>query len=460
MIRRTLAAAAIALLGLLFQAQLVKTPRIGGDQLLYLGLASALHETGRFEDAAPAAARPGGRPPQITVAPLYPALLALVMTVDARLAATARCWAAAQPDCPGTPRDLGLLQPIQFALAVLCLLILWRAAAAVTRSEAVAWVALVVAAFGCYEYAGFARAALTETLAALLALAFSYHLYRAVDGGGRGHAAAAGIALGLAGLTRPQFVYLAYAVAALVAAAALVARRRVGTPLLAKGAVLSLACAAVLLPWLLRNWLVIGSFELTHGYGARALSHRLAFDGMSLADYVAGWVCFLPDFGASAARALDWGASCHRLGLGGGADTFYAIGSDITYPETMAAAGGPAHHMRYLILHGILGDLPRYAAVTLLLAWRGLWVGKYFSVICAPLLAAALLRGLRRRENALLLFAAPALFLLLLQAAVSISIPRYNIYLIPAMSIAAALAFHGIAQWILGRWTARAKQAA
>lgn len=451
-ILRLFIAVFVVVSGLLFQAHITKPGQIAADQLLYLSIASDIVETGRFTDGITAGVMPRERRAGMMVAPLYPAFLAVLMVVDPKLAATARCWSVWQLNkdtiCPNASIDLGLLMPAQFALAAICLLTLWRAAAAVTRSEPVAWIALTAAAFGCYEYAAFARWALTENLAAALICAFSLHLFLAIKGGTWRFALVAGIELGLASLTRPQFIYLGYAIAFVLVGAALAAAAaaawRSTRWVIANGALLCAGCAAIVLPWLIRNAIVMGSFDLTQGYGPMSLTQRLAFDDIRGDEYVAAWIYFLPDFGPSIASLLFSPASYHRLSLNQAPDTFFAMGSTVVFPQTLAAAGGPAHHMHYLIQHSILSDLPKYAAVTLLLAWRGIWVGKYFSIVCVPLLAKSILQGLFGRNNDLLVFSAPALLLLVFQAAVSVSISRYNIFLIPSMSIAAGLAFHRI----------------
>lgn len=451
--RATLVAILVAVAGLLVQASITRPGPIAADQLAYLSIASDLAETGRFTNGNDdASLAPADRPPGMMVTPLYPAFIAAVLMVDPKLAATARClstWhTGSGVDCPSGQSGLGILVPLQFGLAVVTLLLLWRTAATIARSERVAWIALVVAAFGCYEYAIFARLALTENLAAPLLCAFSLHLCLTVRDRRWGYALAAGIELGLASLTRPQFIYLAYVGAFLVVAGSALALATGRWPayrrLAAQTGIVCLCCAAIVLPWMLRDAVVLGNFELTQGYGPAALAHRVAYNDMRLDEFVAGWIYFLPDFGHSWARALFPATSYHRLGLDEAPDTFYMIGGHVLLPQVAAAAGSAANQLSYLLHHYVLAHPLKHAAVTLLMAWRGLWVGKYFSVVCVPLLAGALVSGAFRRSNDLLMLSLPGLFLLFFQAAVSVSMPRYNIFLIPSMSLAAAMRFHAI----------------
>ena len=80
-----------------------------------------------------------------------------------------------------------------------------------------------------------------------------------------------------------------------------------------------------------------------------------------------------------------------------------------------------------------------HALTTLSLAWRGLWIGRYWGigmVLLAPFgLAAARRAG---RLTPLLLYAAPAWIMLLVHAGASVNQERYNLALMLGGAIAAA----------------------
>jgi hypothetical protein len=88
----------------------------------------------------------------------------------------------------------------------------------------------------------------------------------------------------------------------------------------------------------------------------------------------------------------------------------------------------------------------------LLLAWRGLWIGRYFSVVTVPMLFWRLARVKDPRWPALATVAAPPLFVLCLYAAVSVDAARYNIILEPVMAIAAGQVFNGWAMQLRRRF--------
>jgi hypothetical protein len=435
---RAIGMLAIALLGLWFQSYYVKPFPVAADSRNYAAIADGILATGRFSDGVWSDAPPPERPSGMHIAPLYPGFVALVAAIDPALRSTIACASASATLANiGCPSDLGSLASIQLAIAVFTLLLLWWAALRVTGSESVAWGALAIASFGSYEYVGFARGILTENLVCPLFLGYSICQYLALKRARLHLAIAAGVLLGLTALTRPSFLYLGYVTAllGLILLALGPAWRKAGVICLAIGLVASLT----VLPWMLRNLVVLGAFDLSRGYSGVILSERVSYDAMTWREYLAGWIYFLPDFGDTLARRLFDAADFVRLGWDDKPTSFYSVAHAELGPQSLIAAGGAAHQVGYLISHYVLPDLPKYSAVTLLLMWRGLWVSKYFGLFCTPMLVGRLIGDLRRRHYDLALFAAPSIFMLGLHAALSVNIARYNVGLIPAMSMAAAL---------------------
>ncbi|MGH7014003.1 MAG: hypothetical protein ACREEL_07595 [Stellaceae bacterium] len=443
-----LAALLIAAAGLTLRGELMKhLAPAGGDAPRYLRVASDLVVTGRYTDGLGNPDR-AKRPPGMFMAPLYPAFVAAVIPFSPQLAATAACYAEGNSPCP---EMLGPLIPLQFVVAAITLLLLWRLAATTTESEATGWIALVLAAFGSYEFASAALTAVTENLTLCLFTASQLALVAAARRDDRRLALLAGLFLGLTALTRPAFAYAAYAVLVVTLIGWLIPTlRRRHRPMLGLGAAMTAGAALALVPWMTRNALELGVFNLTQGYGGKILAQRVAYDAMSWHEYLAGWFYYLPDFGTSLARALfppDWYA---RLGWNPG--SYYDYSVRTLDPQTAAAAGGAQHQIGYLIRHYVLPDLPKFAAVTALLAWRGLWIGKYFGFIAFPLFVAAVAAApLRRRAGRLLLLSLPALFMLAFQAAISVSMNRYNIDLSASFAIGAAVCFAALYERIAGR---------
>lgn len=452
-----LAAILIVAAGLAFRGTLMKHfVSAGGDAPRYLRVASDLAATGRYTDGIGDPDR-AKRPPGMFVAPLYPAFVAAVIPFSPTLARTAACLADGKSSCPDA---LGPLIPLQFVIAAINLLLLWRLAAAATESETIGWIALVLAAFGCYEFAAAALNAVTENLSLCLFTASQLALVAAARRNDGRLGLLAGLFLGLAALTRPAFAYAAYAIvtASLIGWAIPACRARFRATIRV-GIAMAIGAGLAIVPWMVRNAVEIGVFNVTMGYGGEILAQRVAYDAMSWHEYLAGWFFYLPDFGTSLARALfppDWYA---RLGWDPG--SYYDYGINTLSAHTAAAAGGVQHQIAYLVRHYILADLPKFTAVSLLLAWRGLWIGKYFGFVTFPLFVAALAAPrLRRRAGRLLFLSLPALFMLAFQAAVSVSMNRYNIDLSASFAIGAAVCFAALYERATGRTGALAKAAA
>jgi hypothetical protein len=78
-----------------------------------------------------------------------------------------------------------------------------------------------------------------------------------------------------------------------------------------------------------------------------------------------------------------------------------------------------------------------------------MWAGWIVSLVLIPLFACASVRAIRQREPVLLLYAAPAIIMLGLHAAVASHYTRYNLILIGPSAIAAA--------WIISAWLPHAR---
>jgi hypothetical protein len=85
----------------------------------------------------------------------------------------------------------------------------------------------------------------------------------------------------------------------------------------------------------------------------------------------------------------------------------------------------------------------RYLLVGLPLAWCGMWVGGVLGLALVPLFAWASIEAVRRSKPLFLLYAAPAVAMLGLHAAVANHYTRYNLILIGPFAAGAA--------WIMAR---------
>ncbi len=400
------------------------------DQPLYLGIASDLLQTGVYTNGRWGEA---GKPGAYT-APLYPAFVAGVAALDGRLARSAACVRTAPwRDLAACGGALGWLVPLQVALLAGTLALIWASARAVGGTRGAAWCALLAAGLGTTEYAVYARTAMTEALSLPLAALSGLLLVWLVRRPRLGLAAALGAALGLLTLTRPEYLYLAAAIGVTGLAISLW-RRRLGLVMAAS----CLVAGVVIAPWSLRNATLFGTAAPTSGYAGFILAQRMAYEAMTPGEWTAQWVYSLPGFGPAAAR-LAFPDAVARLGWQERPDTFYMVGNTTAVQELVQNAPNPGDQVGYLLRRYVWPHPLRFAAVTLVMAWKSLWVRKYFSLVAAPFLAVMLWRAVRRGDTRHLAFLLPPLFIVALHAATTVATPRYSLMLVPAYAVAFGL---------------------
>ena len=402
------------------------------DARVYARLALGLSEHGvfgRYRDADHAPA------PAMDVAPLYPWFVAQLLKHDAPLRDSLRCAVMHRAgDAAPCPQAFDALVRVQIALLVVTLTLLWATAYVWSGRLLVAWAAWLVAlAAGIVPEYG--PVVLTEALTLPLGGVFTLALALLLKQRGAVWCLLiAGFALGLLALTRPSFWYLLLATLALgVVLLPLRRTRHYAFALL----LLGVMAGAVTTPWLVRNQLQFERLALSGGdYGGRSLLQRLAYNDMNWTEFGAAFIYWLPDWGDTLAKSILPPAAYVRLGWDD-PRAFYRQG--VARMRADMRAGVVKSEVDTLLRKEVLAHPIRHARATLALAWRGIFIGKTWGFVgwlCAGLL---LWRGWRRHEFGFLLLCLPALFLCLFQAAVSVSIPRYNLLLLPILSLAMGL---------------------
>jgi hypothetical protein len=374
------------------------------DQPFYIGIADDIVRHGRFTDGefgGPAHA------PGMRFAPLYPMLLAGFAAADPRLARSFDCVAAKRVCGDGAWG----VRTLQFGMLAGSYWLIWDIAVVLDLGAGLAFAALGIALLTAPLLLQSVNYLMTEIPSLVLSTSFAACLVRVVRGRG-GWVVPAGLALGAAILVRPAFLYLGYGLV-------LVGFWRV-----------ALTAGIVILPWIVRNEIVLGRGQLTFGYAGHTLAQRIAFDSMTWRDYAWSFVCWLPDGNGIG------GTACRRFGWNDLPDTFYAIGMREMVPLTLRAAGGVGNHLHWLVTHELARDPMWHLATTLPLALRGVWVDHYWGLVLAPACAWMLWR----RERGFLALALPALFMLGFNACFAVNQVRYNLMLIPPLSVAGAAA--------------------
>lgn len=406
------------------------------DELHYLAHAQSLHATGVFGLASPRepVAAPGAR-----VAPALPGVIAALMALDPTLARAVQC--AVLGPCPegarGSFRSLKLFNLAWLAGALAGLFYLLAGLA----GGPTAWltVGLVLLSGRPWYYADhFLTEGLYAPLMWLFCACFAIAWYRRQTK----LAVLASVLLAVAALTRPSLFYLPLFLAPLVVLLELRPGRFERAWLGKHVACLVLPFALVTAPWLLRNYVLFERAAVTVGYGEYPLSSRVSYNSMTAREYRAGWIYWLPDFGDSLARELFPREDYTRLDFGDPQGFIGTVRSQLR--ERMRRE---PHPTRWLLREKVLGDWITHLKVTLLLAWRGAFVAKYFGLVGVVAMAAVLLwprpSGPWRCYRAIAL---PPLVLLLFHAAISVNVARYNVSLLLPMAMAMAMLLVAVAR--------------
>jgi 4-amino-4-deoxy-L-arabinose transferase-like glycosyltransferase len=421
------------------------------DQTFYIGIAYDLRHAGRFTNGFVFADEGPGRErgPGMRFAPLYPAFAAAVAAWDAPFANSIDCIVQTEGKDASCPEKAGLMRLAQCAFLITFFWLVWWIAGEVLNSPRGAWIALGLALLSAPQLFRFVNYVMTEITALVMLAAAIASAVAAVRGRPMVWLFAAGVFLGLTALTRPAFLYLAFA--AVLVGFGLVACRR---PRLAKAGLLLafvIGAGAAVLPWVARNAIVLGKPALSHGYASHTLVQRIAYNQMSWTEYGLFFVCELPD-GRGLARLLSGPGACNRFSWQPTQkDAFNTIGNTTLMAETVTAAGGWSNHLSYLVSNYILRDPIKHMLVTIPFTLAGAWVNHYWGLVLGIACLVLTVRALREGHTRLLVVTLPAWFMLIFHAAVAVNQPRYNLILILPYSIAGA--------WLIDAAVARARLA-
>jgi hypothetical protein len=412
------------------------------DQGFYVTIAYDLDKHGVFSNGPFAkvdstVARP---PPGMFFGPLYPTLVLAAMKLDPRFAAAVQCAVEAdrghhdQASCEAYALPMRLLNAFLLALGLIA--VAGAAEIIVGRKSAFLVAGLAALAAAATE-SGIFSYVMTESAIFALYSVFAVQMLLAWKTGQTRHFIFAGGLLGLLCLTKPSFVLLFPVIAALSLLwgyrLAKAAPPHTGARVLAFG----LAFAIVLGAWAARNAISVGKFALTEEYGAVALIERFAYDDMTLREALQAFPYCLPGVGDLAFDRVYGTDSMHRF-------VYHTPGSFFHVGRGQRETLVRQHERLDPIIGGIAREEMRarwwrYLLTTLPLAWCGMWAGWLVSLILIPAFVIACVRAFVTRQPLLLLYAAPALTMLALHAAVGNHYTRYNLILIGPYAAGLAL---------------------
>jgi len=403
-----------------------------------IDIAATLLDHGVYADGFVANTTPT---PGRSIAPGYPAVIAALARLDGRLATGIRCLAAERAACRMHGPLLSLIV-LQALMGITALGLAHFIAHRLSGSAEIAGLATLLL-FVMGDFGKFARLVMPQLLVMVLAVAFCALLLVARTRRSMLAFAIGGVTAGILGL-----VDVYYAALALLAPIALIVGERwreqpdfrhaaAGAAMLAIGAV------GVLGPWMGRNVLLFGDAALTQGPETVLLAQRFAYNALSGGELLAGVVCWIPGIGEALSGLVVPAETARKFGL-------YYPGSLLHEGERILAAARAAGADRdpfwWLLQTHALGDPLRYAASSLLLAWRGLSASDSLLVVWGVMVVPRLLSRLSAARGLapFLLVAGPFAGLVVVQALLTPNLPWMNLPILFIYALAIAESAGGL----------------
>jgi 4-amino-4-deoxy-L-arabinose transferase-like glycosyltransferase len=412
------------------------------DQIFYVTIAYDLDRYGVFSNGLFADIDSNGdRPsPGMFFGPVYPMLVLAAMKIDGRFAAAVKCIVEAErehrdeADCEAYAFPIRLMNAW---LLVIGLLAVACAAELIVQRKSAFLIAGLSALAGLAAEIDIFSYVMTESAIFAIYSLFALQVLLAWKRDQTRYYIFAGGLLGLLCLTKPSFALLFPVIAglSLLYGYRLSKDRRLHT---GKGVLaFSLAFAVAVALWAGRNAMSVGKFGLTEEYGAAALIERFAFDEMTMREFWQAFPYCTPGVGDLAFDQVYGTDSMHRF-VYHTPGSFFHVGRDRR--DTLVR--------QYKRLDPLIADIVRdemharwwrYLLVSIPLAWCGMWAGWLASIILLPAFLMAFVRAYRTGQPLFLMYAAPALTMLGLHAAVGNHYIRYNLILIGPYAVGMAL---------------------
>jgi len=425
-----LAVAFLIALSLILGLVFMSPPRPHDDALRYIAYAVNLHDHGVFSLAI----EPADTPPEPGSGhvPLYPAWLAAVAALDGDLHDTLVCLVAEQGARQPCQLNLGLIVAAQLVLAGIFFACVWLLAKRLSGNLWIAWLAAFCALLARNPLQ-YANQLLTEALLLPLLALFTLFLAIAYQDRRPRWMLAAGAMLGLAAMTRPAYAYLFYAMTGVLLIVAFARWRRT---LLLASLLFAVAYSVVVLPWMVRNKALFDRFALTTVYAGDILAQRIAYNRMSWAEFGVSFIYWFPDVGDHLAHVLFPRRYSDKLSWDPG--SYYVTVAPDIYRDIVKKVDDPEEIVPFLLRTEILAHPIKHALVSLPLAFRAMFISKYWGVAGLICFIVFVIRQLKRGDYTFLVLSLPIWFMVAFHALVSVSIPRYNLALIPFYAYAMA----------------------
>src|SRR5882757_4832923 len=422
------------------------------DQSFYLAIAYDLDRHGVFSNGVFDTVNSTREvpPPGMFFVPGYPLVVLAAMKLDARFAKTVECTVIAVnqgKEATGCGPYATPVRIIHAALLALGVVAIALAGSIILGGTRVFWIAGTLATAGLAAEADIFSFVMTESLTFSL---YSVTMLFAVLAWKRGNTkwwGLTGLLLGLLCLTRPSFVVLVPGVLLLIAAGSRLLDAKTRPSAWKSAAVFVTVVALTIGPWILRNHFSVGKWGLTEEYGSAVLIERFAYNDMNPMEFVTAFPYCTPGLGDLLFDQVYGRDSMHRF-VFHTRDSFFHVGRG-RRDALVQEHGRHDPLIGGIVREELRANWWRHLLVSVPLAWCGMWAGWIVGLVLVPLFAYASVRALRKREPVLLLYAAPAIIMLGLHAAVANHYTRYNLILIGPSAIGAA--------WMISAWLQHAR---
>jgi 4-amino-4-deoxy-L-arabinose transferase-like glycosyltransferase len=427
------------------------------DQVFYVTIAYDLDRYGIFSDGIfdPVDSSVQPAQPGMFFGPVFPAMVLAGMKLDHRFAEAVRCSVESnrghrdESTCEAYEVPIRILNSVLLAIGVAAI---GLAADLIFRRPP--WTFLLAVLFATAAVASEADIfsfVMTESAIFAIYSVFAWTFLRALMRPGVIWFAIAGATLGLLALTKPSFAVLLLAALAIVFASGYwitkISRNLIGVHSL----IFAVAFMCIVAPWMVRNYISLGKFGLTKEYASVALVERFAYDDMTTQEFFLAFPYCTPGIGDLLFDKVYGADSMHRF-VYHTPGSFFHTGRERR--DSLIEQNGQIDPLIGHLVHDELASNWRhYLAVTIPLSWCGMWPGGIVTLLLLPLFMASVLRAVRRRELSLLFYAAPAVLMLGLHAAVGNHYTRYNLILIGPYSVGAAWIICSALPYV--RWRAR-----
>ena len=412
------------------------------DQVFYVTIAYDLDRYGVFSDGIfdPVDSSVQPAQPGMFFGPVFPAMVFAVMKLDDRFAEAVRCSVESnrghrdESVCEAYEVPIRLLNSALLAISALAIgfaaeLLFHRTPWMFVFADLLATAALASEAY-IFSFV------MTESAIFAIYGIFAWILLRAFIRPSGTAFAVAGALLGLLSLTKPSFVVLFPVTIVMILYFGYKIQKTSRATTGVHCLIFALIFACALGPWLARNYIAVGKFSLTKEYGSAALVERFAYDDMTAREFLLAFPYCTPGIGDLLFDKVYGADSMHRF-VFHTPESFFHVGRERR--DTLIAQNGQLDPlMGRLVRDEMATNWWRYVLVNVPLVWCGMWPGGIVTLLLLPLFVLSLLQAVRRREPALIFYAAPAVLMLGLHAAVGNHYTRYNFILIGPYSIGAA----------------------